>query len=139
MRLLESFLQVVRIGEVITVDRMLRDGMLVDVSNWADLVWSGQSLNVTSQTALHIATCNGRNDVVKYLVHEGADVNRQTGYKDTSLHLAAQFNNTEVARLLRENGADINLKKIGNETPLDCTRKGSEVQRVLLQLQQIAP
>ena len=94
MRLLESFLQVVRIGEVITVDRMLRDGMLVDVSNWADLVWSGQSLNVTSQTALHIATCNGRTDVVKYLVHEGADVNRQTGYKDTSLHLAAQFNNT---------------------------------------------
>ena len=103
---------------------MLRDGMPVDVSD------------LGGSAALHFATGYNRTDVVKRLVHEGAEVNRQTGYrKETPLHKAARNNNTEVARLLIDNGADINLKNDGNETPLDEARKGSEVERLLLQLQ----
>ena len=115
-------------GDVITVDRMLRKGMPVDVSG-------GNGF-----TALHYATLFDRTDVIKRLVDEGADVNRQTRYdKDTPLYFAARYNKTEAVRLLLDNGADINLKNNENKTPLDGARKGSEVEHLLLQLQQSAP
>ena len=120
-QLVRSFLVATRYGHVRTVDRMLRDEMPVNVSDVAD------------QTAHHIATYNSQTDVVKYLVHEGADVNRQTGQnKYTSLRIAAHNNNTEVARLLLNNGADINLKNDENKTPLDEAHKGSEIESLLL-------
>ena len=107
---------------------MLRERMPVDVSirgGW---------------TALHYATWFNRIDVIKRLVDEGADVNRQTRYgNETPLHFAARKNNTEAVRLLLDNGADINLKNSENKTPLDVARKGSEAEHLLLQLQQSAP
>ena len=106
---------------------MLRDGMPVDVSD------------VVGCTALHWATNKNRPGLVKHLLNKGADVNRQDRYnKSTALHYAAQDNNTEVARLLLDNGADINLKNDFNQTPLDVARKGSEVECLLLHLQQSA-
>ena len=61
---------------------MLRDGMPVDVSDEFD-------------TALHLATWFKQTDVIKHLLQEGADVNRQDHWhKDTPLHFAAQYNNT---------------------------------------------
>ena len=86
-------------------------------------------------TALQFATMFNQTDVIKLLLYEGADVNRQDRYsKDTPLHRAAQFNYTEVVRLLLDNGADINLKNYLNKRPLDEARRGSEVERLLLQL-----
>ena len=107
---------------------MLREGMPVDVSG-------GNGF-----TALHYATLFDRTDVIKRLVDEGADVNRQDRwYKDTPLHLAARDNYTEAVRLLLDNGADINLKNNDNKTPLHVALKGSEIESLLLQLQQSAP
>ena len=104
---------------------MLREGMPVDVSGG---------------TALRKATRFNRTDVIKRLVDEGADVNRQDRwYKDTPLHMAALYNNTEAVRLLLDNGADINLINNGNKTPLHVALKGSEIESLLLQLQQSAP
>ena len=106
---------------------MLRDGMPVDVSvmdGWA---------------ALHWATWHNRTDVVKHLLREGTDVNRQNGWEDTPLHWAARYNHAKVARLLLDNGADTNIKNNDNQTPLDYARKGSEVESLLLQFQQSAP
>ena len=115
-------------GDVITVDRMLREGIPVDVSG------------VNGFTALLNATLFNWTDVIKRLVDEGADVNRQDRwYKDTPLHYAARDNYTEAVRLLLDNGADINLKNNENKTPLDVAREGSEVEHLLLQLQQSAP
>ena len=79
-------------------------------------------------TALHYATYSNRTDVIKSLVHEGADVNRQY----TPLHWAARNNYTEAVRLLLDNGADINLKNNDNKTPLDEAHKGSDVESLLL-------
>ena len=115
-------------GDVITVDRLLREGMPVHVSDAVD--W----------TALHHATWLNRTDVIKRLVDEGADVNRQTQYgHETPLELAARDNYTEAVQLLLDNGADINLKNNDNKTPLHVALKGSEIESLLLQLQQGAP
>ena len=105
------------------MDQLLRDGMPVDVSDGGGL------------TALH-ATMFNRTGVIKYLLHEGANVNRQHRYyKETPLHFAVRRNYTEAAGLLIENGADVNFKNNHNITPLELARKGSEVERLLLQLQ----
>ena len=91
-------------------------------------------------TALHYATAYSRNDVVRYLLHEGADVNRQNQFsKSTPLHYAARGNSTEVARLLLNAGADINLKNTDNKTPVDQAEEGSEVEHLLMKLQQSPP
>ena len=127
MQLVESFFDAARVGDLIMVDRMLRGGMPVDASNG-------------SWTVLHCAATFNRTDVVKHLLHEGADVNRQTSkFKVTPLHYAARYNNTEVARLLLDNGADVNLKNKDNKTPLDDVYIGNEVRSMLLQVQQSAP
>ena len=107
---------------------MLREGMPVDVSRG------------NGCTALHKATRFNQTDVIKRLVDEGAAVNRQDGcYNDTPLHLAARDNYTEAVRLLLDNGADINLKNNYNKTPYHVALKGSEIESLLLQLQQSAP
>ena len=91
-------------------------------------------------TALHRATAFNQTDVIKRLLLEGADVNRQTRFfKNTPLHMAAENNSTEAVRFLLDNGADINLKNDDNKTPLDEAHKGSDVESLLLQLQQSAP
>ena len=83
-------------------------------------------------TALHHASWYDRTDIIKHLLHEGADMNIQTRYtKDTPLHLAARNNKTEAVRILIESGADVNLMNNFNKTPLDLARKGSEIERLL--------
>ena len=97
-------------------------------------------VDVSDGAALYLATMSYRTDVVKHLLNEGADVNKQTRYRlKTPLHVAAHYNFTEVAWLLVDKGADINMKNNYNETPLDVARKGSEVEILLLQLQLSAP
>ena len=91
-------------------------------------------------TALYFASMKNKTDVIKHLLHEGANVNKQDRYsKYTPLHRAARYNHTEAVRILIENGADVNLRNKYNETPLDLARKGSEVERLLRQVQQSAP
>ena len=90
-------------------------------------------------TALHCASTSNRTDVIKRLLHEGANMNIQDRYtKYSPLQWAALDNKTEAriltARILIENGADVNLMNDDNKTPLDLARKGSEVERLLLQV-----
>ena len=93
--------------------------------------------NQYDRTALYWATRSNQTDVIKRLLHEGADVNRQTRCnKATPLHYAVLYNYTEVVRMFIEGGADVSLKNCANETPLDEAVKGSEVERLLLQVQQ---
>ena len=86
-------------------------------------------------TALHRATMFNQIDVVELLLHKGADVNKQNYHEATPLYWAARLNHTEVAQLLIQKGADVNIRNRFNKTPLDVVLKGSEVERLLLQLQ----
>ena len=90
-------------------------------------------------TALHHATLSNQTDVIKHLLHEGANINRQNQYKYTPLHRAAIYDNTEAVRILIKSGADVNLRNDYNKTPLDLAHKGTEVERLLMQAQQSAP
>lgn len=59
--------------------------------------------NYDRRTALHVASSEGRMEVVKYLVKNGALVNQRDRWGGTPLDDAERHKNTRVARFLIEN------------------------------------
>ena len=71
------------------------------------------NLNITGQTALFMATLKDRIDVVKFLIHKGAQVNVQNRYGVSPLLLCAESGNHELVQALVEAGADVNITPHG--------------------------
>jgi hypothetical protein len=87
-------------------------------------------------TALHWAAENGRVDVVKVLIQNGADLNAVDINKCTALHRAAEDGHVDVVKLLLQNGADVNAFEEYYLTALHITAKESgnvDVAKVLIQ------
>ncbi len=70
------------------------------------------------QTPLHIATYLGKNNIVEYLIKNGANPNTKDSFGNTALHIATSEGQYEIARLLLQNGADVNSKDALGNTPL---------------------
>ncbi|SOV78043.1 acyl-CoA-binding protein, putative [Plasmodium sp. gorilla clade G3] len=64
--------------------------------------------NSSGLTPLHYACDRGYIDIVKYLVHQGANINVEDSYGDTPLHMAAYSEKLNVVDFLKSVGADIN-------------------------------
>ena len=69
-------------------------------------------------TALHIATEIGHVDVIRYLVEQGADVEKMTGSCFTPLMIASLYEQFDAAQCLLQEGADVNMANPRNETAL---------------------
>jgi hypothetical protein len=69
-------------------------------------------------TPLHVASSNGRKDVVEFLLSKGADKNAINVDGMTPLHLAAGYGHKEVVELLLSNNADVNIKDSHGMTPM---------------------
>jgi ankyrin repeat protein len=102
-----------------------------DLSKVKAEVNSGTNVNSTDiagQTALMYASEQGRVEVVKYLVENGADVNMKStayGCRGTALIYAASANRITVMSYLLKHGADINATTYNKETALFwATAKG---------------
>ena len=105
------------------VERILRDGMPVNVRGSC------------GSTALLGATIYYQRNIIRLLIHEGADVNiPYPSLRNTPLRNMAMWDRNEIAQMLLDAGADINLQNKKNKTPLDLAGKGSKVERQLLQL-----
>jgi len=75
-------------------------------------------------SAIDVAIKFRREDVVKFCIDKGMDVNethRKSGI--TPMLLAACFNNTTIAELLLQHGADINSKDRSGLTTKDYAKK----------------
>src|ERR1035441_9615733 len=80
-------------GNLETLKSILaRDPTLLQSKDWGDL------------TPLHLAVLHNHQDVVEYLLAQGADVNAKTSTGITALHEAAQNGNKEITELLLEIG-----------------------------------
>lgn len=70
--------------------------------------------------ALHLAAFFGRTDLVRWLIEQGASVNRvaENPSRVTPLHSAVAGRTPEILELLVESGADLNARQQGGYTPL---------------------
>ena len=85
-----------------------------------ELIAAGVNVNARdehNQTALNCAVYRGDIEMVKWLLHEGADVNAKGEYPDkTALMEAATWGNVEIAEILLKAGAEVNV-----QDDLGCT------------------
>ncbi|UKZ88775.1 uncharacterized protein TrAFT101_004511 [Trichoderma asperellum] len=78
----------------------------------------------------------GRDDIVKLLLKQGADVSQRHKYNnETALHYSTHWGNKTVVRLLLESGAEVNAQDRDGKTALHIAAKeGDEaVLRLLLE------
>jgi ankyrin repeat protein len=83
-----------------------------DVAAIEALLDSGTDVNSAyfdRRTALHVATCEGRKNVVALLLSRGANVNSQDRWGSTPLADAIHYKNYAVCKLLEENGAMLSM------------------------------
>ena len=73
------------------------------------------NINIIDGTPLNYAIIYDKNEIAKYFINKGADVNALYDGDYSSLMLSVDRENIEIVKLLLENEADINLKdKHGN-------------------------
>ena len=79
----------------------------------------GVDFQTDPNAAIHYACMLGSRDLIRWLVENGAKVNRQGRDGNTPLHCAAQHGDLETVRYLLENGADPGIVNTSGETPAD--------------------
>jgi ankyrin repeat protein len=77
-----------------------------------------QELSSAFYTPLHYASYNGKLQIAKYLIENGADINVQTLDLYTPLHFAIKYGHVNLAKYLIEQGADINLQTYKKEAAI---------------------
>ncbi|KAJ4976680.1 hypothetical protein NE237_001786 [Protea cynaroides] len=79
-----------------------------DLEGLVELLDSGTDVNfkdVDGRTALHVAACQGRADVVELLLKRGAEVDPKDRWGSTPLADAIYYKNHDVIRILENHGA----------------------------------
>nr|DAD37690.1 TPA_asm: hypothetical protein HUJ06_008329 [Nelumbo nucifera] len=79
-----------------------------DLEGIEELLNSGTNVNfkdIDGRTALHIAACQWRTDVVELLLRRGAEVDRKDRWGSTPLADAIYYKNHDVIKLLEKHGA----------------------------------
>ncbi|XP_045787018.1 integrin-linked protein kinase 1 [Trifolium pratense] len=79
-----------------------------DLEGINELLDGGSDVNfrdIDGRTALHIAACQGRTDVVQLLLRRGAEVDPQDRWCSTPLADALYYKNHDVVKLLEQHGA----------------------------------
>jgi ankyrin repeat protein len=86
-------------------------------------------------TLLHYAALQGKEDVVKELLENGAKVDEQNKLAQTALYLASQNGRTEVVKALLKKGANFNLADLDGNTPLRVASRAGKTEVVKLLLE----
>ncbi len=84
-------------------------------------------------TSLGLACYFGNEEVARYLVLKGADVNlpSNNGYHVAPLHSAAAKDFTGIARMLIENGANVNAMQVSGVTALHSAAQNGNIELII--------
>lgn len=88
-------------------------------------------------TPLGLAAYFGNQEIARYLVLKGANVNLQSknGYLISPLHSAIAGNFTEIAKMLIQNNAQINCVQKAGITPLHLAAQNGNLEIIILLLE----
>ena len=95
----------------------------------------GADINATptgsSWTPLHAAAENGHDQMVVWLIKNGATVNVRDSRGNTPLHLAAAEGSEATSRCLLDGGADLSARNNAGQTPLQLARGHVDTERIM--------
>lgn len=85
-------------------------------------------------TPLAHATWKNSTDIIKLLLHNGADIHSKVSSGETSLHWAVMHNNTEICKELINRGANVNEIDRHSNTPLHfaTSKHNIEIMQLLI-------
>ncbi|XP_077297584.1 uncharacterized protein LOC143919246 [Arctopsyche grandis] len=69
-------------------------------------------------TFMHLACQYGNEEVLKFLIERGADINYKNHLNETLLHSAAKYADVNILKLLIDKGLDVNISNKIGDTPL---------------------
>lgn len=81
-------------------------------------------------STLHSAVTQGKQEIIRILLDNGANVDALTKLDQTPLRMATEEGNLGVIETLLEHGADVNTRDRGGITPLDIAVSNSNVEAV---------
>mmetsp|Transcript_22342 Transcript_22342/g.60997 ORF Transcript_22342/g.60997 Transcript_22342/m.60997 type:complete len:348 (+) Transcript_22342:1-1044(+) len=123
-----TFHRAAYLGDLQTIREILRQngGNVVNSPSNERLV----SFAASPHYALHYASVNGNDDVVRFLVDQGADLEKGDGDGDRPLAWAVYAGRESTVRLLLQLGADPNAVNHANQRAVDwCKNEG--INRIL--------
>ncbi|GMT36062.1 hypothetical protein PFISCL1PPCAC_27359, partial [Pristionchus fissidentatus] len=85
---------------------------------------------VGGRSPLHHLSDYGHIELVKYVIHLGADVNALDRHSLTPLMCAVFENHPEVVKILISSGADVTVKSPDGNPIVDCT-ESAEMKEIL--------
>jgi ankyrin repeat protein len=99
-----------------------------------------ESINNFSEdgfTALGLSCYFGKEEVARYLVLKGAEVNlpSKNGFNVFPLHSAVAGNFVNISKMLIENGAEVNIAQQSGLTPLHSAAQNGNVELIILLLE----
>ena len=122
----DQFLQAATDGNVSTMKELLERGVDIQTRGLRDL---------RHTTALHLASRNGKQTAVQFLLSQRADVHAKDMHGETPLLHGAISRNKQIVQLLLEHGADIESKNTNGNTALIYTASNGYQDMVQLLLE----
>jgi len=88
-------------------------------------------------TPLGLACFFGHEEIARYLLLKGAEVNipSQNDFHVFPLHSAVASNNSDITKILLEAGAEVNVKQLSGVTPLHSAAHNGNIEIIILLLE----
>ena len=122
-----DFFKAVATGDLAQVTSFVEQGEDKNQVGGSDRSWE-------KTTPLAIAAKYGRLGIIRYLVEQGADIEKACRFNCTPIILASQYGHLEVVRYLQEQGASLKKTNIMGETSLHyaASRGHLEIAKLLM-------
>lgn len=100
------------------LEKIIEYGMMTEFRAFMNDLRDSNMIMSNQYSLLTYATKNKQYDIMKYLIHIGADVNKRDDRLDTPLNIAVQNNDMNAVRILINANANPNMADILKRTPL---------------------